>query len=474
MMSRRTLLNERHMTALPVAFRSNEGKYKFIGTTQLVNAYAELVGNDGKGNLAVLPTEGLVEHADTEAGPGRGMIYLEDLDKLYAVHPSSCYLIDEEGTATRIGTVPGIDPVQLSRNQKADPQVFVQSASQSQVIESDSLSNVTDDDFPDGVVTSDYVSGYTIVGLADRTFWKSTINSSKLWESLDYATFEQRAGKLLRVKEHAGELVGFCSTWMEFWRDTGDADFPFSPIGWKSRGLKAANAVVSSDNTLMFPGDDNNVYRLANYDPTIISTHEVSRLIQNDASGGDIAGFGYDRDGHAFACFTGSDWTRCYDSATKVWHARKSYGHDRWRANYSVRAWGKTLVQDRLSGKIFYLDKDAFTEDGGVMVWQVISPPMHAFPNGGIVDALHIDLSTGYGSLGTTPLVMLETSVDGGNTFTQYRELSLGSPGQYQARVTARRLGRFGPKGMVFRVSISDPCARALVNVDAEVRGLKR
>jgi hypothetical protein len=69
---------------------------------------------------------------------------------------------------------------------------------------------------------------------------------------------------------------------------------------------------------------------------------------------------------------------------------------------------------------------------------------------------------------------MLETSTDGGNVFTQYRELELGDTGNYAARVTARRLGRFGPKGIVFRLSISDPIVRALVNVDAQVRGLKR
>jgi hypothetical protein len=469
-----TLRPADNVTALPVAFRSAEGKYKFIGTTQLVNAYAEKQGDDGKGSLAVIPTEGLLEHADTEAGPGRGLIYLEDLDKLYSIHPGACYLIDEAGTATRIGTVPGIDPVQLSRNQKADPEVFVQSSGMSQVISSDTLAPVIHYEFPDDVVTSDYVSGYTLAGLADRSFFKSDLNDSTQWDALEYATFEQRAGKLIRIKEHAGELFGFCSSWLEIWRDTGNADFPFEPLGWKSRGLKAANAVVSSDNTLMFPGDDNNIYRLNNYEPGIISTHEVSRLIQDDAAGEDISGFSYDRDGHAFACFTGSDWTMCYDSATQVWHRRKSYGYDRWRAQYSVKAWGKTLVQDRLSGKILYLDKDTFTEDGSTMVWQVVSPPMHAFPNGGIVDALHLDIATGYGSLGSTPKVMLETSVDGGNVFTQYRELSLGTPGQYQARVTARRLGRFGPKGMVFRVSVSDTCARGLVNVDAEVRGLKR
>jgi hypothetical protein len=264
---------------------------------------------------------------------------------------------------------------------------------------------------------------------------------------------------------------------LEAWRDTGNADFAYEPLTWKPRGLKAAHAVVDSDNTLMFPGNDDNIYRLNGYDPVVISTHEVARLVQNDASGESIHGFNFERDGHAFASWTGTTWTRVYDSATKVWHSRKSYGYDRWRANHSAKAFGKTLVGDRLSGKIFYLDKDTFTEDSETMVWQVTSPPMHAFPHGGIVDALHLDLATGYGTLsgsGSDPKVMLETSTDGGNTFTQYRELELGAVGRYAARVTARRLGRFGPKGMVFRVSISDPVVRSLVGVDASVRPLKR
>jgi hypothetical protein len=110
------------------------------------------------------------------------------------------------------------------------------------------------------------------------------------------------------------------------------------------------------------------------------------------------------------------------------------------------------------------------------MIWGVDSPPMHIFPNGGIIDAVHFDLATGYGTLsgqGSSPKVMLQISKDGGNTFGNYRELDLGIRGKYATRVTARRLGKFGPKGAVFRLRISDPVVRALVNVDIETRPLK-
>ncbi len=111
------------------------------------------------------------------------------------------------------------------------------------------------------------------------------------------------------------------------------------------------------------------------------------------------------------------------------------------------------------------------------MIWGVDSPPLHLFPNGGIVDALHIDLATGYGTLsgqGSNPKIMLQTSTDGGQTFSNYRELELGVTGNTGTRVTARRLGRFGPRGMVFRLRISDPVVRALVATDLAIRPLKR
>ncbi len=68
---------------------------------------------------------------------------------------------------------------------------------------------------------------------------------------------------------------------------------------------------------------------------------------------------------------------------------------------------------------------------------------------------------------------MLWTSKDGGNTWDQYRELELGQRGQHRVRVTARRLGKFGPKGIVFRLRISDPVVRALVGSDVDVTPLK-
>lgn len=462
------------MANIPVAFQSKEGKYRFLGSSKLVNAYPEQMGSDGKGALAVLPSPGIVQFSDTEAGPCRDMIFMPDLEKVYTVHNSSVYKHIEGGTTERVGTIPGVSQVEISRNQKADPQITVLGPSGSQVIESDSVTYVVDSDLPSGAITQCNAVNRTIYGYADRTYYYSGINDTKSVGALDFATFDSQAGKLLKVKSNRGELFGFCNSWTDIHAKTESADAPFVYQTTVSRGLLAQHSVVEYDNTMAWVGDDQNIHKLgAGYGTQVISNPEIARLIEDDIDQSGIVGFSFDQEGHAFAAWSGTNWTKVHDASTKVWHDRKSYGYDRWRAIHSVRAFGKTLVGDRLSGKIGYLDKDTFTEYGGAMVWQVVSPPMHAFPGGFILDALHFDMATGFGSLGSTPKVMIETSRDGGQTFTQYREVSLGVPGNYSARVTTRRLGRYEEKGCVIRVSVSDPCARSLVLADAELRPLK-
>lgn len=463
------------MTAVAIAFRSDVGKFAEFGSTKLLNAYAEKQGDDAKAPLAVVPCDGLVQFTENGTAACRGLIHTPDLEKVYAIQNSSAYRVTDDGSSLRIGTIPGIDPAQLSRNQKEDPQILVQTEAGKQIIETDSVAYITDSDAYDDVVSADTVNDYGILAKADRTWQLTSLNNYKTIDALDFFTFEQKAGKLIRVHGDRGELFGFTDKITEAWRNTGDAQF--EPIGTIPRGLLAKFSVAPCDNTLMWVGDDGVVYRLENYLPRRISSHYIERLIQEEDSQSEIKAFSWSRGGHSFYCLSGTDWTVCYDAATDVWHDRESYGQSRWRALWSVQAFGKTLVGDRLSGVLGYLDSNTYTEYGNPMIWGVDSPPMHVFPHGGICDALHLDLATGHGTLsgqGSDPKIMLQVSRDGGHTFEGYRELSLGVRGDYQTRVTAWRLGSFGPKGMVFRLRISDPVARGLVAADAVVRPLKR
>lgn len=463
-----------------IAFRTNESKYQFQGSPKLINAYAEALGQDAKAQIGVMPCAGMVTFSSVTDTPCRGMIALDDLDCIYTVHSQAVYKVVSSGTATRIGTLPGIDDVQMSRNQAADPQISIHCGAGEFYIENDLVKNVLDEDLPEAV-SQDHAGGYTCYGIEDRRVFISGINQCQFVGAEDYATAEGSADPLVRVKEDGGDLYVFKKRSIEPWRNTGQADFPFEPIGGAGikKGLLAANAVAACDNSLMFPGDDAVVYRIQGTGGLQrISNHGVERTIKADDSQSAMLGFSHFDEGHSFYTLAGSNFTRVYDAATKEWHSRESYGMNRWRARFAVRMWNKTIVGDTLSGKLFYLASDTFTEDGTAMIWGVDSPVIHAFPNGGIVHAVHIDVATGYGALlstaqGHDPELMFSWSTDGGHSFRMERLLKIGKRGE-RVRVTTRNLGRFGPKGLVLRLRISDPVVRSIINIEPEIRAVKR
>lgn len=470
------------MTAIPIASRINESKYTFQGSPRLINCYAEKLGDDAKAPFGVVPAPGMALFKTQDAGPGRGAIYLPDLDCAYLVHPTSVYKLTYDGTTAtsiRIGPIPGTDVVQLSRNQHADgPQISIHCAAGEFFVQNDAIGQVTDTDLPEAV-SQDHAGGYTAYGIDDRRVFISGLNDCATIDGTDYATAEQTPDPLVRVKGDRGDLFIFKKRSMEQWRNTGQADFPFEPMPIAvQKGLLAANALAAFDNTLAWPADDSIVYRLAGSAVQRISTHGIERTIESDGDPEQIIGFSHEGEGHSFFTLTGDEWTRAYDAATQLWHARESYKLNRWRARFPFRAWGKTLVQDELTGNIYELDKNTFAEGSDPLVWGVDTPIVHAFPNGGVVDALHLDFATGVGVLpataqGYSPKVMVSWSTDGGNTFKGNRVLSLGRWGD-RVRVTTRRLGRFGPQGIQFRIRISDPVIRSLIAADVEARPLKR
>lgn len=461
-----------------IALRSNPGRYTFSGNARLLNAYAEQQGADGKQPYAVLPRPGLSLFSAVTDTPGRGQIFCEDLGCIYAVHSSGVFKVLEDGTASRIGTVPGVDQVQMSRNQSVPAQISIHCAAGEYYVQNDAVKSVADFDVTgESIVSQDNVKGYTVYFARSGKFVYSSINDCANVDGLDFATAEQSADTGVRVKTNGPDVFFFGAQTIEPWRVTGDADLPFELIGGavQQRGMIALQGVVETDNTLMFPGEDNQFYRLSSYSAQKISTHAQDRLLEAEESRESVAGFAYSFQGHAFAAWSGTTWTATYDAATQVWHDCQSYNLPNWRARNGVRAWGRTIVQDSQSGNLFYLDGDTFTEGDAPLIWGVDTCFLNAFPNGGIVDALYLDMQTGVGLVnGSEPKIMLSWSVDGGKTFKGNRELSLGARGQHSVRLVTRRIGRFGPQGIQFRVRISDPVIRALVAMEATVRPLKR
>lgn len=297
---------------VPIAVRSNPGRYTFSGNARLLNAYAEQQGEDAKAPLVVLPCPGMVDCCTVTDAPSRGNIFLDDLECGYAVHASSVFKYVKTSdspftlTATRIGTIPGIDQVQMSRNQADPVQIIVHCAAGDFYIEADIVKTVDPGLFPEAIVTSETVAGITLYGLATGQIFFSSINQCQTVDPLDFFTAEQYADKLTRIKADGSDVLFFSHTSIEPWRLTSDIDLPFQLIGGSvsKKGLVATDAVVSCDNTLMFPGEDNIFYKMAGYNPQRISTHAIERFLEGDADRESILSLPYSFEGHSFAGFS--------------------------------------------------------------------------------------------------------------------------------------------------------------------------
>ncbi len=467
------------MTAIPMPFGTQGGKYPFLGSMELVNCYAEVQGEGGKAKTVIVPSEGMVTFSSVTDTPIRGSIFLEDLDFAYVVFSHAIYKVDSAGTATRIGTIPGIDQVQFTRNNAEVPQITLLCGAGIYHIEDDVIRRNEDDDLPDDVVSLETLGEFTLYAIRDGRVFYSSQDDASLIDALDFFTADQSPDRNVELKVDRGELFIFGEFTTQVHSFNGDLDDPFPFRTTIQRGALASRSVQTCDGTLMWVGQSKTgekaVYRLDGYTPKKISTHEIDRLIEGEADPSLITALSYGRAGHSFYIVKGTNWTRAYDAATGQWHTRKSYGLDVWRAQGAFAAWNKIIVGDSLTGNLFYLADDTFTEDGGVMVMEITSPFLHAFPRGGIVDRMSFDFLVGQGvtsptAQGYDPKLMVSKSIDGGNQWSYPREISLGKQGHYQTRINTWRWGKFGPKGIAYRLSISDPVGRSLALADAAVR----
>lgn len=470
------------MTAIQTPFGSSAGKYAFLGTAKLKNCFAELRNDGGKAKYVIVPSDGTTLFSEVTDTPCRGAAYYDDLDKAYSVHSGRVYSVVSAGTKTSLGVVPGQDKVRIVRNQKTTPQIMIHASTGVYMIESGAVSKIISDSlFTDATLVDIAVfDGYTVYCYSDGRFLISSLNESTTIDPLDFATAESSPDGMVACYVLGDMLLLFGTKTIEPWRNTGDPDFPLTPMpSVIPCGCLSKWSIAPLDNSLAFIANDGIVKRLAGLGaPTRISDHEVERLIQGEADPSVIEAQSWSRAGHAFYELKGTTWSKVYDANTQQWHDRETYAETVWRHNNAFAAWNKTYVGDRLTGNLYYMDATVHTEASGIQVSTIRFPPLQSFGNGFILDALHLDFLTGQGvlsptALGYDPLLMLRISKDGGNSIVFERHLKTGKRGAY-GRVTTRRLGKCGPQGAVFELAMSDPVGRALALADVEVRPLHR
>jgi len=332
-------------------------------------------------------------------------------------------------------------------------------------------SAVTTNTFELAGIDSTSYTGYSAGGTASQILshasgqWLiSALYDSATIDPLDFASAESSPDPLVRALVDHREVWLFGTRSIEPWINTGASPFPFERVSGSvlERGCIAALSPAKLDNTVYWLGDDKIVYNAIGYQPQRISNFAIEEALRKASDVSDARGFTYSQAGHTFYVLTLPTMGRTfvYDAATTLWHERQSgtsLDPVVWSVNCLVSAWGKIYAGSN-SGKVSELDLDTFSELGSPVRRYVRTTPffsegMRATMSMAELECeLGVGLSTGQGS---DPHVMVRWSDDGGRTWSNERQASIGAEGDAHDRAIVRRLGIFRQRELEF--AISDP-----------------
>ncbi|BCJ90359.1 hypothetical protein IZ6_10940 [Terrihabitans soli] len=466
------------MPDIPLPLSSSPGATPLEAQGRLINAYVEPL-EGGEGSYVRRRVPGLIEAApDNEAlGPVRGFHFVSNT-LLIAQGGKLCKIV-ADGTRSVLGDLPGTGAVTIASNNKAPiPDILcVTSAGIYALTISGAPVSFTDPDLPQPNSVC-FIDGYFIMTLRDGRVFASGLNSTT-FSGVDFAKAEAKAGGLYRGVVFGQQLYLMGPNATEVWYNAANpTGFPFTRASVIPVGLVAPTAVAGMEDgfnlALIWVGSDRRVWQLTGgYTPQPIATPDVARALSEIAAA-DISTLIFTAGEHACCAITGPDFTWVYDLSTNCWHERASYRTPNWRASMSARAFDAWFTGDRKNAQVHKISESAQEESGEPLIFCLRTKPAAAFPNRVRIHRADFGFVMGRGlvdgrePIETDPVVRIRYSDDGGNSFSQPIERSLGRHAKFDTRITVNRLGLTGPFGRVYELEVSDPVYVGLLTASHE------
>lgn len=458
---------------------------KSVDCQECINWYPEINNANSKSPTVLMPTPGSkLFYEATEYGASRGL-YKTSTNRLIYVH--GIYVEEISNTGSLIRTFGNLSSnhglVSITDNGN---QVLIVDGQFGYIIElaTNVLTQITEEGFPNNPTHAVFNNGYFIVNRGGTfQFYVSDLyySTATHWDALNYYTAEGSPDSINAITTLNNELWIFGEQSTEVHYCTGDTDFLYmrNNSAFLNFGTIAPRSVATNGNILFWLGSNNQgdgiVWMTSSYTPGRISNHAIEALIKSKVVINDAVGYTYQQMGHTFYVlhFQTADLTIVYDVSTGAWHRRTSYDLTnnvihRHRSIVHAHFNNKTLVGDYLSGKIFELDLNTYTENGTPIIRERISP--HSFSENKRVyyDYIELDVQKGTGnSADTESKLTLCFSNDGGYTWSNPVFGGVGAVGNYATRIRYNRLG-YG-RDRVWKIVHSSPTPAVIIAAYMEV-----
>ncbi|MBS1093836.1 hypothetical protein [Gluconobacter wancherniae] len=479
------------MARINLSGGSYDARAVSVAAQRVLNLYVEPVPQeDGEPiQFAYYPTPGLIRAAKW-AGLGRCAYQTSQGDALFII-ADSVLLLSSSETLSQIGTVAlGASPIRMSDN--GTTLFIVDGTSAGGWYCSmpakpgghyGAITQISDSAFY-GSPTIAICDTFFLFVNPNTTNWYTSPaqfadEATTPFDSLYVASDETSLNTIIGI-EVVGQYVWlFSRTQVEFWYDSGAADFPFQRV----QGVTVEAGAISPysiakipttgnapNGGIMWLGRDRSgyarVYLGQQTTAAPVSTFPVDGALQamGDLSGA-VASV-YQQDGHVFYVLTvpgqSSSWV--YDVSTGLWHERcglDANGNEvQIRPLFWAQAYGKTWAVDRDNGTIYQVALDAQDDAGIPIKRQRAFPHLLTAGTRGIHRKFTLDMQQA-----ANVTVNVDWSDDRGASFCSPQPLVLGSTGNVWP--TLWRLGM--ARDRVYRLTWTDPGATALMGAFIDI-----
>jgi hypothetical protein len=416
-----------------------------------------------------------------DAGPTRGGFTASN-GRTFVVSKNTLYELTAPATAISYGNLnTSSGRVRMSDN---GTQLLVVDGTNGYILTfaTNVFAAITDADFPVATHCA-FLDQYFLVNSVGTKRFHFALADGTDWDGLDFFSKEGYPDDLLALDVDHGEIILLGRESGEVWYNDGSSPFARRADARIDQGIAAAQTLVGLDNTRFWASRDRNGYgimsRLSGYSPQRVSQFAIEYLLSKfgDISGG--TAFTLQYGGHSLLVlnFPGATTTIVFDAATGAWHewdyTKLSGGTGRFRGDWHAMNGTTHIVGDYENGNIYELQdpyinsSTPYTDNDAPITRERTAPHVSSEGNRIAIPKVTFDVEVGIGRPSGSvdaidPQLMFQYSKDGGHTWSNWKQKSLGKQGEYRTRVDFRRLGLF--RDYVARVRVTSPVPVTLIS----------
>ena len=400
-------------------------------------------------------TEGLTLLNDTLTDPVRSNMRVIG-SKMYFVSGTSFFSVDTNWAVVNLGAVGGSGRARIVSNAKnTGAQILVLNGTGDGYIYTvaGGLAQITDPDYLSSTSADILNERFWLVRDNTNEFFASEISDGTSYNALSVAVAEESPDDVVGIVAKKSSLWVIGTEKTEFWQSFDDPTLPVRRVKYstKERGMLAPDSLAEVGEFFAFLADDGTVRLIQDTNFQRISDLELELRIKGNGTAQypgfthPERAFGFFSDGPVnkvyYLTFPDDNYTWGYDITTGLTHTRDSDDTGTWRVGAVTRFNNMLVGGDWKDGNLWELDAAAFDEGGKKIRTRIITPPVETQVDM-TIPTIHIEMELGQVTDGSDPQMMVYFTKDGGNTWTNKGQVSLGKAGEFGKRLVLRQFGR--------------------------------